>query len=268
MKRPIKKCHICGIECELTYEHIPPEGAYNDKPAKVIMGEEIFKDLDRIPWETSGLRYKNMQNGVGLCTLCESCNNNTGSWYGKEYVLFSNTVYEALAKNIEELDTAECFKFHVYKMHPLQFFKQIISMFVSTFDASFLDAHTDIREYLLNRYSTDFPYNDIKIGMYIQKNPVISWTGINAVGNTKGLMIVASLDVAPLGFVMFFNNTKEMPKELADITELGYKYQYDDVISCDFVFSLLERNIHYPLDFRTKEEILEAYAQNHNSLKK
>ena len=50
-------CALCGIETELTYEHIPPRKAFNWLGAKSITGYEIMKLLsnDRLPWDTDGL---------------------------------------------------------------------------------------------------------------------------------------------------------------------------------------------------------------------
>jgi 5-methylcytosine-specific restriction endonuclease McrA len=69
-------CHICGNIGPLTFEHLPPESAGNDGPVRVLQGLEI---------EAAGhdprLGRKH-QKGAGASTLCGSCNNKTGAWYG------------------------------------------------------------------------------------------------------------------------------------------------------------------------------------------
>ncbi len=35
------KCHLCGKQSKLTFEHIPPQKAYNDKRVRAIAGETM-----------------------------------------------------------------------------------------------------------------------------------------------------------------------------------------------------------------------------------
>lgn len=89
MEKIIGKCALCGRDCELTFEHIPPRKAFNWIPEKTISGEQLIcslTDSNRMPWDFSGLKYQNDQKGMGAYTLCQTCNNNTGTWYGDEYV--------------------------------------------------------------------------------------------------------------------------------------------------------------------------------------
>ena len=44
MAKHYGKCALCGRECELTFEHIPPRGAFNSTPARPVLGTEIFKE--------------------------------------------------------------------------------------------------------------------------------------------------------------------------------------------------------------------------------
>ena len=63
------KCALCGKLKELTFEHIPPNKAFNFTPAKPISGDSLLKaatDNNRLPWDHSGLKYLNQQQGMGL----------------------------------------------------------------------------------------------------------------------------------------------------------------------------------------------------------
>lgn len=69
MKNHFGKCALCGKECELTFEHVPPRAAFNSTPARPVSGNEIFKeevinDKERMPWDTEGLKYQNQQQGM------------------------------------------------------------------------------------------------------------------------------------------------------------------------------------------------------------
>lgn len=64
------KCALCGKECELTFEHIPPRAAFNSTPARPVSGVEVLteknlNDKERLPWDTTGLRYQNQQQRHG-----------------------------------------------------------------------------------------------------------------------------------------------------------------------------------------------------------
>lgn len=101
MRRHFRKCALCGKEGKLTFEHIPPSVAFNSTPARLVSGEEIFKEevlneKERMPWDAQGLKYQNQQQGMGRYSLCQDCNNNTGSWYGEAYITFARTAHTAI----------------------------------------------------------------------------------------------------------------------------------------------------------------------------
>lgn len=60
-------CHICQEYKDLTFEHISPHKAFNYISARSIEGDEVLKlmtDENRMPWETTGLKYKSKQRGM------------------------------------------------------------------------------------------------------------------------------------------------------------------------------------------------------------
>jgi hypothetical protein len=74
----VGKCHICGKEGPLSFEHVPPWAAGNQQP--VIVG--TFEALRRMGDDLEGsLKGRTQQRGAGAHTLCERCNNKTGEWY-------------------------------------------------------------------------------------------------------------------------------------------------------------------------------------------
>ena len=94
-KKHIGTCCICGREGKLTFEHIPPHKASNGFPLKLYnVGKYITEN---------NARYSSLQNGAGAWTLCSSCNNLTGAWYGNAYVEFASqgiTYYRKKAAGI------------------------------------------------------------------------------------------------------------------------------------------------------------------------
>ena len=126
-------CHICGEFSKLTFEHIPPHKAFNYTPARVIQGDEAIRlvtENGRLLWDTSNLRYKNMQKGMGNYTLCGQCNNLTGTLYGDTYILTAHSMVKLMLGN--NLKFNETYTIHINNIKLSRFARQVLSMFCST----------------------------------------------------------------------------------------------------------------------------------------
>src|SRR5216684_6998566 len=74
-------CHICGNYGPLSFEHIPPRAAFNNRSViKVKFEEALELGPDGVA------KGPIQQQGAGQYTLCRKCNNDTGAWYGKSFV--------------------------------------------------------------------------------------------------------------------------------------------------------------------------------------
>ncbi len=74
-------CRVCRRNvARLTFEHVPPRAAFNSERTRVYGLEHWLQRGER--GELHGGRIE--QRGAGDLTLCEDCNNKTGSWYGNE----------------------------------------------------------------------------------------------------------------------------------------------------------------------------------------
>ena len=89
-KKYYGQCCICGRESELTFEHIPPRAAFNQFALKQY---DFWNYLLH-----SNTRYIPSQRGAGKYSLCASCNNLTGEWYGSVV----NYLYEEIKITKEE----------------------------------------------------------------------------------------------------------------------------------------------------------------------
>src|SRR5690606_24963605 len=85
MKYKKGNCHLCGEFKELTFEHIPPKSANNDRPILIKKHEHLFDKKSFV----YGKSIRSNQ-GAGAYCFCESCNNNTGTWYGRDFSSFVN----------------------------------------------------------------------------------------------------------------------------------------------------------------------------------
>lgn len=253
MKKGI--CHICGKYSNLTFEHLPPQKAFNNHKVKMYGGEEIFKQMAGInkPWDYSNLKYKYEQKGVGLHTLCSQCNNITGQWYAPEYIKISNSILNYIYD--KDITSATGCELHFKGFYPLRFIKQIITMFASTLPEKNLDKNNELKSFILEKDNNILDKNKYRITMYIIKNTQIAWTGINIIGKSNPVSIktVAYLDLYPLGFEFEFNPSGEA--ENLDITNFATDFKYNDKVDIGLLLNTRERNTLFPCDYRTKEKI-------------
>lgn len=254
------KCHLCQQEDYLTFEHIPPHKAFNFQSARAIVGDEVLKiisDSDRVPWDYSGLKYVQKQKGMGMYSLCKKCNNLTGKYYGNEYIKFANTVHVLFPQILDK--NSNIAGIHIKEMNPLLFAKQVLSMFCSTCP-NITKNHPEIIELLLNKSKTGLDSNKFRLSMFLLKEKKISYTGIQVIHISGiGNRMLASIDAYPFGFVLEFD-PKIKCVEL-DITTFFNDYE-DKKYDIDFGIPILERNIPFSTDYRTKEEIIECIKKN------
>ena len=71
-------CRICRVKPADSFEHVPPRKAFNDEPTTTFT---IMEWLAREDGKLTGGKIE--RRGAGDAVLCQSCNNNTGSWYGR-----------------------------------------------------------------------------------------------------------------------------------------------------------------------------------------
>jgi hypothetical protein len=84
MARKVKatgRCRICGKDGDLSFEHVPPQKAFNDQRLIAYSVEG---------WVTKkAAKGRQFQGGAGAYTLCRQCNSDTGAWYANEFVTWS-----------------------------------------------------------------------------------------------------------------------------------------------------------------------------------
>lgn len=267
MAKHFGKCSLCGRMCELSFEHIPPRAAFNSNPAKPITGDKILGDNERMPWETAGLSYDNQQKGMGKYSICEDCNNKTGSWYGNDYAKLAHCVHEIISQPIDENVTGIGIK----RIYPLRIIKQVLSMFCSI--NAFDDQRTEIlKEFVLDRDSSCLDTTRYKLCMYFNKSRFMKYVPLSAVlrlGKSGWeSMAISEITAYPLGFVLYFDPTQAWEYDGFDITHFS-DYKYDDSATVEMPLCIKEVNALFPIDYRTKEEIKECvedsmkWAQEH-----
>ena len=252
-KKEIGYCHICGCYGELSYEHIPPENALNTNKAIIYTGDDVIK---RYKGEKS--KYICRQQGMGKFSLCENCNNKTGSWYVPQYSDVAKNVARSLHKR-EKLEHGDILGFSVNNFPALAFIKQVITMFCSLlpieevkrlgFDKLLLEKdnnEVDTTLFDLRIYLTPANVGQLMIGpcAVLYKTD----TGFET-------MIVSDLGVYPFGFIL--NLTPEHPIEYGASIMSLFETEYGKGYKMQWGLMYLERTsdtLPMPLQFKSLSE--------------
>ncbi len=254
-------CALCGKKEKLTFEHIPPKEAFNSSPARPVTGDKIVGQKGRLPWDNSGLRYENLQQGMGKTCLCEDCNNNTGSWYANDYIKFAHIVHFIL--KTENLDKYK--SVGIKKIYPLRFIKQVISNFCSINNDPEDERFRCLSDFVLNKKTKGLDKTKYKLCIYFTKSNFTKYVPCTVVGkiNTHGYDYIAVSEITsyPLGFVLYFEPTDTWTYEGVDITEMS-NYDYNDLCDIELPLCIKEVNDIFPTYYRTKEEIEACVKEN------
>lgn len=261
IKKHFGKCALCGKECELTFEHIPPKSSGNMQSVKPVSLESYLKKGNRTPWDLKGVKYINLQKGMGLYSLCSDCNSFTGAKYGDSYIkdikALNQIFEEPLPKDTNAIEL---------EIYPLRFFKQICSHFCS------INPGLEIASFVLDEESKIFDKSKYRMQMYFTQNRIIRFNSFSAFGNirTGGIDIISEITAYPVGFQLISNPQKELPYVGFDITSFS-DCSYNDKRRVVFPLIIKEVNTIIGNDYRSKEEIIaqieksEAFKKENNN---
>lgn len=93
--------------------------------------------------------------------MCKTCNNNTGSWYARDYIDFAKQGAYVLYNRVY----AKNFIYAEYVIRPLKVLKQILLMFVGLDTSGYLIQIEGLRSYIQDKKSNELPKN-ISVLMY------------------------------------------------------------------------------------------------------
>ena len=133
-----------------------------------------------------------------------------------------------------------------------RFVRQVLSMFCSTCKG-ISKKYPIMRDLILNKDLTINGKQNFRISMFLLNEYRLAYTGINALLTIgQDIKTVAEIDAYPFGFILELNPEGE--SEDVDITKF-LEYQYDEKVDIEMGIKIRQRNIIFPIDYRTKEEI-------------
>jgi hypothetical protein len=259
-KKVYGKCKLCGFEGKLSYEHVPPSSAYNNSDyyyskLSELMEVELDDDLN-YPEEFRRKRIKKGQGGFGYYSLCERCNNNTGSWYGWDYILW---VYQSMGILLKANHRPTLY--YPTQFYPLRVIKQVLCMFFSINHLGFNDSEPELVSFILNR-ERRYLNPKYKIFCYYNIDGESRYLPTTVLGNFKTHVNItlSEFTFPPFGFVLTLNSPSP-DSRLADISHFS-NYGYDEQNQYFQSFKVLPTYIGYiPGDYRTKKQIINEAHQ-------
>ena len=262
-KREYSGCHICGRVGKLSKDHVPPQKAFNDYKSYLYSGIKAIS-ADQVPWDFTGLKGDQHQNGIGFYSLCRDCNSNTGGWYGRAFVDF---IYKGYCATHNTHETSGAWiKVPFHEVYPLRIAKQILTMFFSINSALLAQVHPELTALVLSKEKRGISTRDFGIYIYLLRGSITRYIGIASLYSTCGnqVRLVSELSAPPFGFVLEIK-----PKSVAgqcNIADFLNNYYYRDKTSITLVMPILECNTWCPLDYRTKQQVLEAYLHSKRAM--
>lgn len=240
-------CHLCGIDGPLSFEHVPPQSAFNDRPVIMV---EFNKAFDLLPDDPTP-KGRISQRGAGGYTLCGACNSKTGGWYGNAFAQWCCQAAELLMRS--EGKPSLIYGYHLY---PLRVIKQIITMFFSVNGPGFQRKHPDLVEFVLNKDRRFLP-EKFRVFVYYNYEGRLRFQNaavtLNIVNRQRRSF--SEITFPPFGYVLTL--ASEPPsRDLFQITHFA-RYGYDDFRSVQLRPPVLPTHLLIPGDYRTKEEIQE-----------
>ncbi len=216
-------CAVCQKSCYPSFEHIPPDGAFNNKPIAVKGHEHLFQKDSYLYGKT-----KKMRRGFGEYRICEDCNKYFGAHYNESYI--------SIVKQINLFfETHELGKVNDIELsiQPLNFLKHIISNFI-TLNNGYLDDDEDmLKKFLLEKENQEFP-NNYSIYLYTATKITPFWHGNKTTYEHGSIFNYTEMFFPPLGFRVYLN-APPIDTRMVNITEFK-KYSHNE--SQRYIFRL------------------------------
>jgi hypothetical protein len=245
------QCRICGGVGRLTEEHIPPKGAFNKARVSLASFEEA---LALAPGEQ--LRGNYRQGGHRVFSLCATCNNNTGSWYGSPFVRFVHQIVRIISGARGPRAPPPV------RTHPARVLKQIAAMFMSVNGVGFRDANPDLVSFILNKDHRLAPKFRFFLfltrgGGYLKFQPLAA-----RVSFTRGaVQVFSEIVFPPLGYILTFDTDEAPAERLCDITWFGGE-PYSSICDVPLRLPVLETYSPLPGDYAPLDQLKQRVEQN------
>lgn len=255
MTKDSRRCHVCGREGPLSFEHIPPKSMGNNHGIRAYSGVDIIESAGAFDASSlDGVRFTKKNRGSGMSTLCCDCNSYFGTHYVKEYTSLVKEL-GALFLHHPPVEGSRSVHLEGGNVNLLAFFKHVISNFCATTP---FGSMLDCKEFLLDRESNDFP-SRYRLCMFAVPDPdsIMVQTGWMIPWMKQGIYMLAHVALYPAGFTLVDEDASDfMPPFLGcDITGMA-SLRWGDKPGFTLDLPFMSLNKLYPIPAEvTKSEI-------------
>jgi len=246
-------CHLCGVNGKLSYEHVPPRAAFNNRPLVAQAMDDLIRN------GTEGARRRVFQRGAGAHTLCERCNNLTGHWYGPAYVEW---VYQGMCILGQARGNPSLYyNFHIL---PSRVIKQIVCMFFSVNPPTFQAIQEDLVRFVLDRDKRHLPQG-FRLFMFYAVGTMFRQSGLTASMNVlypRRNSLFSEITFPPFGYVLSVDSSPLLNSpphaDLLDISRFG-EYGFNSYRAIPLKIPVLPVVTYFPGDYRSQAEMDKVY---------
>ena len=240
----------------MTFEHVPPQKAFNSHRAKASTLEQWLAREEA----GGSIDGRIIQGGSGRHSLCAECNNFTGSKYAREYIVWARVAASYLrrfepspqfAQRHYSLRTVE---FGMSEASPLRMAKQMISMMLATSGPGLGDRNPELREFVLDeqRHGLSSKYR-LYLNLFDDRRSRSS--GVSVSLNTTNGLSTASCEVAHFPFSCALTLDEQEPLHpLGDVTEMAF-VRYGARVGVRLKMLVGFGNTPFPNDLRTRHRM-------------
>jgi len=222
------ECALCGKFKKLSFEHVPPQSAFNNKPI-FMQNHEHLIDKNSFLY---GKKSKS-NKGFGGYTLCETCNNSTGDWYARD---FGDFAHQGM-KIITGLDKLQYTIRGKYQIKPLNVIKQILTMFMSADKSGHLRSQKELVDFILNKEQKNIP-SRYKVFLYSTLSSYKRMLGYSVVyAGHLGVQKWSEINFQPFGYLLA-DESGPAHEHMCEISKFG-EFGYDEKISVEITTAYL-----------------------------
>lgn len=249
----ISQCCICGELRHLTFEHVPPQKAFNSHRAK-------SSSLDQwLAREEAGgqIDGRIVQGGGGRFALCAECNSFTGSKYAGEYIEWAQVAasylrqFEPSPRFAQEHYSIRTVQFGIGEVAPLRMAKQMVAMMLATSGPGLAESNPELREFVLKEDQFGLsPRYRLYLNLFNDRRSRSS--GVTASFNTNSGLSTTGCEVAHFPFACALSLDEEEPLHpVGNVTDMAFA-RPDAPVGVKLRMLVGFGNTPFPNDLRTR----------------
>ncbi len=263
------RCRICGEHRAIdTAEHIPPRAASNKGRSRTL---DVVQQLTTGGLEPGEPIGPTVQGGVRAYTICESCNNSTGTAWGRAYSEFVGHTLGAAQqaigseeglRRLDESPDQHGLRLRLPSIYPARVARQAISCMLSLSGSSDLaENHPALRDLVLGGDAMQLP-PPIRLYLRLYLHPVgrlIGGPGGQARLDTQSGRVdrFLQLDHPPVGLVLQVDGLpdSEIGNDITWFTMVDVDDQRDVELDIPVGFG----HKPWPTEYRSRGQLLAAH---------